>query len=254
MLAQGDLDDDQGQPRLELELGMGLENGVEVCLRALDSMGWVFAKSGEKQQSIRMMWEARKMKEAERRGRRMSLHSRGEFEYEHHPQQQYHARYPEPTYTLRPIQPMGASTLPIPPAVSSRPVLAPLSVVTTNLCSTDPYSSPSTAYTDTGSWGMYTPPSTAQTQRSSPGALDEYLPAMTQYTGDANDVFYHSVPEIDSVPYDFTTASDAASCVGVKGMGVFIDHHQPQEFLDGVFGSVVAHSPHGSPQFDAYYQ
>jgi hypothetical protein len=39
-------------------MGMDAEEGVEVCLRALGEMRWAFAKGEEREQTIRMVWEA----------------------------------------------------------------------------------------------------------------------------------------------------------------------------------------------------
>jgi len=68
MLAQGDFEDEGHS----LELGMDVEDGVDICLHALGSLEWVFSKSDGRQQIVRMMWEARNMREAEHRmSRRM---------------------------------------------------------------------------------------------------------------------------------------------------------------------------------------
>ena len=41
---------------------MDIEDGVKVCLHALGIMEWVFSKSNEQPQTVRMVWEARKMR------------------------------------------------------------------------------------------------------------------------------------------------------------------------------------------------
>jgi hypothetical protein len=69
MLAQGNFEEEGHS----LELGMDVEDGVEVCLHALGAMEWVFSKSDERQQTIKMVWEARKMREAEHRRSRLRL-------------------------------------------------------------------------------------------------------------------------------------------------------------------------------------
>jgi hypothetical protein len=279
MLAQGDFEEEGHS----LELGMDVEDGVEVCLHALGAMEWVFSKSDERQQTVRMVWEARKMREAEhRRSRHNYAHAGDEFDLQHASRDDrspFHhiPRFSDdrPSYMSRPlhpsrVQPIGAQTLPIPPTLTHRPLLAPLSLASTNL---RVHSAPSTACTDTGSWPTYTPPSTASTHRSSPEEIYDsppasaslgYMPSIQTFRNDS-EVFYHAVPELDT--YDFsgsasTPSSDASlTNPALQSMTSFSDHHEG--FLDpSVFtgsGSVIS-SPaeDGCSQYEqscnGYYQ
>ena len=42
---------------------MNIEGGMKVCLQALGIMEWVFSKSDEWPQTVRMVWEAKKIRE-----------------------------------------------------------------------------------------------------------------------------------------------------------------------------------------------
>lgn len=279
MLAQGDFEEEGHS----LELGMDVEDGVEVCLHALGAMEWVFSKSDERQQTVRMMWDARKMREAEHRRSRHAYARAGD---EYDPQggsrdsrSPFHQNpgYPgdQSSYVSRllhpcRVQPVGAQTLPVPPTLTHRPLLAPLSLSPTNL---RVHSAPSTACTDTGSWPTYTPPSTASTHHSSPeGIYDSppasaslsYMPSMQPFRND-NEVFYHAVPELET--FDFsgsasTSSSDASLANStLQSMASFSDQHEsyldPSVFATG--GSVIG-SPaeDGCPQYEqacnGYYQ
>jgi hypothetical protein len=64
-LAQSDLEtDDNGE---SLHPGMGLEEGIEVCVNALAAMNWTFSRSDHTRQKLVAAWEARKLRDAERR-------------------------------------------------------------------------------------------------------------------------------------------------------------------------------------------
>ena len=121
MLAQGDFEEEGHS----LELGMDVEDGVEVCLHALGAMEWVFAKSDEWQQTIRMVWEVRKMREADhRRSRHNYTHAGDEFDLQHisrDDQLPFHhiPQFPDDrpscvSKLLRPgrVQPISTQTLP----------------------------------------------------------------------------------------------------------------------------------------------
>ena len=275
ILAQGDF---EGEGHT-LELGMDVEDGVEVCLHALGAMEWVFSKSDERQQTVRMVWEARKMREAEhRRSRHAYAYTGDEYDVQRGSRSPFHhdTRYPDDrsSYVSRSLhpsraRPVGAETLPVPPTLNHRPLLAPLSLANTNLRA---HSAPSTACTDTGSWPTYTPPGTASTNRSSPEDIYDSPPAsaslgymsMQPFRNDS-EVFYHAVPELD--PYDFSgSASTSSSNVSLanptlQSMASFSGQHEG--YLDpnvfGASGSVIG-SPadDGCSQFEqpcnGYYQ
>ena len=275
MLAQGNFEEDVHS----LELGMDVEDGLEVCLQALGAMEWVFSKSDEMQRTVRMAWDARKMRNAERsRSRRSYPQDEYDLPYDSrdsmspfHQNSRYSDERSPYTRALHPsrVQPTGAQTLPIPPTVTHRPHLAPLSLTSTNW---RVHSAPSTACTDAGSWPAYTPPGTASTNRSSPEDIYDsppasaslgYIPPMHAFSND--EVFYHAVPDLDT--YDFsgstnTSSSDASlTNPALQSMAPFSEQHEG--YLDpNVFatsGSVI-NSPaeDGCPQYEqpcnGYYQ
>lgn len=274
MLAQGDFED-EGHT---LELGMDVEDGVEVCLRALGAMEWVFSKSDERQQTVRMVWETRKLREAENRRSRHAYAHGDDYDVQrgsrdnrspfHHGSRYLDDRS---SYMARPLhagrpRPSGAETLPVPPTLTHRPHLAPLSLASTNL---RVHSAPSTACTDTGSWPTYTPPGTASTNRSSPEDVYDSPPASAlsymsslQHFRNDSEVFYHTVPDLDH--YDFsgstsTSSSDISLANPLQSMTSFSEQHEG--FLDpNVFGGSVIGSPaeDGCPRYEqpcnGYYQ
>lgn len=263
MLAQGDLEDEGDC----IELGMDVEDGVEVCLRALGTMEWVFAKSDERQETMTMVWEARKIRDAKRRENQRALtHPVGEYELQqasHGDQSQFHhSRFMDDRslYMQRQLhsnsrpQPVGAQSLPIPRSMTHRPLLAPLTVAPASI---RVHSAPSTACTDNGSWGTYTPPSTATTHRSSPGGLTdspptsaslEYLPSMQQFKTD--EVFYHVVPDLDTYVYSGSTSA-LSSDPSQHPMVSYSQHHDGY-FAPNVFST--NNSVVGSPVDDGCSQ
>jgi len=248
---------------------MDVEDGVEVCLRALGSMEWVFSKSDERQQTVSMVWEARRMRDAE--------HRRSQHPYAHPGRDQYDLPLPRGTsssrdssqynddpcsyMSTRPLhpnrgQPIGAQTLPVPPTLTHRPLLAPLSLASTNLRI---HSAPSTACTDTGSWPTYTPPGTASTNRSSPkdiydsppgsATLGGYMSSSMQPYRNDGEVFYHVAPDLDT--YNFsgsarTSSSDAS--LTLHSMASFSEQRDGGYLDPNVFGATG--SVIGSPAED----
>lgn len=166
---------------------------------------------------------------------------------------------PRPLHSNR-VRPIGAQILPVPPTLTHRPLLAPLSLAPTNL---RVHSAPSTASTDTGSWQTYTPPGTASTNRSTPeniydspptsGSLG-YVSSIQSFRNDS-DIFYHVVPDMDT--YDFSGSASTSSSdrslanTTLQSMTAFSDQHEG--YLDpNVFapsGSVM-----GSPAEDGCRQ
>ncbi|KZP23621.1 hypothetical protein FIBSPDRAFT_889455 [Athelia psychrophila] len=234
MLARGELDNSPSQP--ELELGMDIKTGVQICLQALESMQCVYGNSKELAKEIRGFHKQRQAHAVEQHGgSRVPFTSYG-YQY-------------QPTTTTVPytpscpgpesMQPTGASTLPYPMSLSTRPLLAP--VITSNLTEVVHR----TAHAGASTWAMPSPPNTAHTQRSTPETHDEYPTSVPYYpSSDPHDDYSYTVPSGTLVPSPFE-------------LSVGID--LSEEFIDGVFTTVDI--PHGqapsndllTPPFNTFY-
>ena len=225
----------------DTEAGLRQDEGVEVCLRALREMRWAFAKAEEREQTIQMVWEARRTGARQSLVREYPAHGSLELDGAYHhthnhdahtvPHQLQHAQYAH----------VGDKTL-LPPLNLTLP--ARESFVSTHGTT----SAPHTGGTDgSGSgWPTYTPPGTGTSGSGStgfsvagspvyssmPGAhLQVYHKAADMNTGD---VFYQTHPgavEID--PFSFS--------VPVTGYHLQRGHqsqtmHTGSNFLDPVFG------------------
>lgn len=211
----------KGEWSANRELGMDIEIGIQICVQALHSMQSVYVNSNE---LVKEIMELRNT-------------AVNRAPYTSYGYQNRHAAFPYvpsnfPTCSL----PTGASTLPFPRTLSTRPSLAP--VITTNLAEIacrPPHSI-------NGAWGIPSPPHTAHTQRSTPEMQDEYPANMSYYSSsDPSDVFNYSVPvETVASPSSFELggvdmAQDGSHCTLSYGT-------QPaEEFINGVFTVDIAH-------------
>ncbi|OAX40042.1 hypothetical protein K503DRAFT_809201 [Rhizopogon vinicolor AM-OR11-026] len=240
LLAQGDLDQDTDSD-LKGEDGLpwdaDIEDGVDACLRALGEMGWMFANSHDREKTVRMVWEARVIRDDERRRER----NRQRDYIEDQRAQAYHSgqrsQDRSPYMIDKPSLPSsGRGQGPTPRSLSlisaagqSRPHLPPLSIAFSRV-----ESAPNTALTDdgSGSWPTYTPPTTsgsmtsnATTNRSSsppdsgsPQTMTslKHLPPIQSSLKNENDSFYTGFADLD--PFSFSV--DNTSGPGVVGPGV----------------------------------
>ncbi|KAG1790981.1 uncharacterized protein HD556DRAFT_1241415 [Suillus plorans] len=235
LLAQGDVDQDADS---DLKGDDGLawdadaEDGVDVCLRALGEIGWIYANSEEREKTVRMVWEARVIRDDERRRERNRqrdyLEDQRAQAYHSGQRSQDHSPYMINKPSL-PASARGQGATPrslslVSAAGQSRPHLPPLSVAFSPA-----ESSPNTAITDdgSGSWSTYTPPTTsssmtsnATTNRSvsppdsgSPHTLSslKHLPPIQHSLKTENDSFYNG----DLDPFSFSV--DGTTGPGVVG-------------------------------------
>jgi len=236
LLAQGDLDQDADSD-LKGEDGLpwdaDIEDGVDACLRALGEMGWIFSNSREREKTVRMVWEARVIRDDERRRERNRQRDYIDDQriQAYHPEQRSRDRSP---YMInKPSLPSSCRSQGLTPrslslvsaAGQSRPHLPPLSLGFSRV-----ESAPNTALTDdSGSWPNYTPPTTsgsmtsnATTNRSvSPGSPQtlsslKHLPPIQSSLKNENDAFYSGFADLD--PFSFSV--DSTSGPGVIGPGV----------------------------------
>ncbi|EGO21595.1 hypothetical protein SERLADRAFT_440847 [Serpula lacrymans var. lacrymans S7.9] len=243
LLAQGELEMEDIEVDIKEEEGMSwdvdVEEGVEVCLRALREMGWAFSKSVEREKTIRAVWESRVAREAEvtrERSRRFAefekeqLHQAAVYHNVHHVQDssQYLADKLHHAANINSYGRVGQhpqSLTLVSAAGQSRPHLPPLSVGFSYMDS-----APSTAVTEDGNWSTYTPPttsgsmtSTVATHRSSPsgssgsppphlgtsGPFAHHLPPIQTSFKNDSDAFYSGVADLD--PFTFSVDGTAAT-------------------------------------------
>lgn len=248
LLAQGDLDQDadsdlKGEDGLTWDVDA--EDGVDVCLRALGEIGWIFANSHEREKSVRAVWDARVVRDDERRRERnrqrdyledqraQAYHS-GQRSQDRSP---YMINKPSLPTSTRGQGPTPRSLSLVSAAGQSRPHLPPLSLAFSPV-----ESAPNTAVTDdgSGSWATYTPPTTsgsmtsnATTNRSisppdsgSPHTLSslKHLPPIQNSLKTENDSFYNGVADLD--PFSFSV--DSTTSPGVVGSHAWSPQYQHQ--------------------------
>ncbi|TFK29783.1 hypothetical protein FA15DRAFT_581325 [Coprinopsis marcescibilis] len=184
------------------------DEGVMVCLAVLSTMRWSYSKSEDREETIRMIWEARKAK-------------RHNQSVVHYPDTGYDATYPQThaphasghsnprsqeIYTA-PNQAILSAT----PSYLDRSMLPPLTVFTQQAHQRRVESAPATACSQDGhGWPSYTPPGTATSlttnstgtglsARGSP-EFSHVLPTFKQqsedtyYGGNDLDHFTYNVP------------------------------------------------------------
>ena len=188
MLAQVDQD---SSPLVDVQ------EGIQVVQRALTSMKWILADNEERLQTISNLWESRRMRDAERKNT-YHLQARSSASPRER-QSPFSVSQMAAPMIHNVANPIGAQTLPVPPAMSQRPNLAPLSLAPTSLQS---HSEPNTASTDNGSWHSYSPPSTSYTASSSPSTSPPESATLPNFPPFQNpDVFYPDAPGSSSYLY-----------------------------------------------------
>ncbi|KAG5716270.1 hypothetical protein E4T56_gene10634 [Termitomyces sp. T112] len=247
-------DDDQVRSRGHLLA----EDAVAICLTALSEMRWGFSRSEERSETIRMIWENRKV------SRNTGRYGLGRNSY------------PDTTYK-KPVAPIQAApyTAHGYPTMGDhdRPLLPPLR------SPRRAESVPSTAYSSNGqggsSWPSYTPPGTATSVATSAGTgvsisarsspLFNGITSIS-YKGDIHEPFYHVPSDIDQFSFHAPTGPGMHDGQ-VLGNGHYHHREPPSSahslhstssstYLDpGVFsgpGSSMVHQgadPQSCPQF-----
>ncbi|KAF9483839.1 hypothetical protein BDN70DRAFT_798935 [Pholiota conissans] len=205
---------------------LSVDEGVTICLTALATMRWGFSKTEEREDTIRMIWENRKLR------RQGQAHHLPLYDADYHPS-----------------MPMADSQLPMSMAsgqphaslsvvnAENRPMLPPLNLFAAQR-RVD--SAPSTAASsEDRRWPEYTPPPTATSIATSTGTglsglsrrgspVFANAPSFKQ-AGD--DIFYHTVGDMDQFSYNVPQLSGPAVVREAPGM----------------VGGVQSFGPRGSP-------
>ncbi|KAH7909713.1 hypothetical protein BJ138DRAFT_1010277 [Hygrophoropsis aurantiaca] len=238
LLAQSDLDNDMDTP-IKCEDGQSwdadVEEGVEICVRALGEIRWVFANSCEREKSVRLAWDARINREGERRRQQSRRRDyieepRQEAVYHRtsHPQDSLAYMTPKSSHSTSYHSPQGQLSL-VSAAGQTRPQLPPLTVGFSHI-----ESAPNTSVTDDGSssWATYTPPTTSgslaskATHRSSSSDSDsppphppiDSLSSIHRSMKHDTDAFYSDVSEVDQFSYSADGVNVASGLTG-PGLG-----------------------------------
>lgn len=247
---------------------LGTEEGVALCLTALAEMRWALSKSEEREDTVRMIWENRKIG---RNSGRYALNgpSRlgpGDSYADHQLPITYSKSLPLPTHsTSNAYASMSGS--------HERPLLPPLNLLRSPRRAE---SAPSTAYSTNGhaadGWPSYTPPGTGTSVTTSAGTgisargspVFAGLAGPMTFKGDPHETFYHVSTDMDQ----FSFNAPVGPVINDTGITPVSYHHRdppasahslhsvsPPTYLDpGVFaapGPSMVHSHDGQscPQF-----
>lgn len=184
---ESDVFDEDDSQQEDIEHPLTVEDGVSICLTALASMRWSFSKSEEREETIRMIWENRKMG---RQGQsQRSSHYDGEYTKA---LTGPHSQIPHNSLTPLSLSAPGGRLPPLNLHMYQRRV----------------ESAPSTACSTDGrgmnGWPSYTPPSTATSVATSAGTGGRGSPVfsnMSSFKGPSDDVFYHGTSDLDHFSY-----------------------------------------------------
>lgn len=243
---EGDIIDISVQERNE-DGGQGhltVEEGVGLCLAALKEMRWAFSKSEEREETVRMIWENRKI------GR----HGRPTFDGRHNLSRLNLGRLGSDTY---PVHQVGSAFGKPVPSVShvaansfmplslhnldDRPQLPPIHLL---YSPRRVESAPATAYSTDGhganGWPSYTPPGTATSVATSAGTgvssvssrgspVFANLPTPITFKGEVHDQFYHVAGDLEQFSFNVPVAATGINDISAIGSIAHYHHrsHSP---------------------------
>jgi hypothetical protein len=234
------------------------EEGVALCLTALAAMKWAFSKSEEREETVRMVWESRKIGRPNRYHPNHDLSRSGSSTYSDHPAHGKGAAHSE----SHPFMTMSN--------LDDRPLLPPLNLLRSPR---RVESAPNTAASLDGhganGWPTYTPPGTATSVTTSAGTgvnsrgspIFASVAGPMSYKGDVQDSFYHASGDLDQFSFSapMTGPGVNASAVSYHSRAApAAPMHPPASiYLDpgafGASGSAVSVNPGGDinncPQF-----
>jgi len=230
-----------GQGRLSVEEGVGL------CLTALKEMKWAFSKSEEREETVRMVWENRKIG---RHGRhtlgRLNLGRLGPDPY---PDHQAGSAYGKPISASH----MAANSfLPLSlHGLDDRPQLPPIHLL---YSPRRVESAPATAYSTDGhganGWPSYTPPGTATSVATSAGTgvssvsssrgspVFANLPTPVAFKGEVSDPFYHVAGDLEQ--FSFNAPVTASGVNDVSAIGSIASYHHRSHSPSSMHGNATS--------------
>ncbi|KAK7023961.1 Zn(2)-C6 fungal-type domain-containing protein [Favolaschia claudopus] len=228
-----------------VRMQLDIEEGVRLCLSALQEINWAFSRSEEREDTVRRIWEDKK-------SRVIEMHHQGlqaPYDVDYHTQS--HSPYPEPPppppaypqFTPKWVHDVDAHTVHL-PLLLDRPVLPPLNLVHHD---SPPRhfidSAPSTGYSVDGSgasgWPTYTPPGTATSGTSaSTGVSSNGSPVFASLGGGPDTIGGFKSPDSENNPFfnvtrDLDHFSFNAPNVVVRESDC-PSHYSPTNFLNPV--------------------
>jgi hypothetical protein len=229
---EGDIDssiDERSDSLNDASGRISVEEGVSLCLTALKEMRWAFSKSEEREETVRMVWENRKVG---RHGRQtfdsrhtLSRLNLGRLGSETYPDHQVGPAYGKPMsatphMTANPFLPLPLHGL------DDRPQLPPIHLL---YSPRRVESAPATAYSTDGhganGWPSYTPPGTATSIATSAGTgvssvgsrgspTFANLPTPLAFKGEVNDPFYHVTGDLEQFSFNAPVTVNDVSGIG----------------------------------------
>ncbi|EAU88346.2 hypothetical protein CC1G_05112 [Coprinopsis cinerea okayama7 len=202
------------------------DEAVMICLAVMSSKRWLFSKSDEREETIRMIWEARK---AKRHGQPVRY---GDMTYD--------ATYPHanghPSARLQDVyQPPNQTVMAATSTYLDRSMLPSLNVFTHQR---RVESAPTTACTTDGhgaaGWPSYTPPGTATSLTTSTGTgplgsirgSPEFSNVLPTYKPHTDESYYHGGGELDHFTYNVPIAPSHPSSIPAS-MNAFSHRNSP---------------------------
>ena len=251
---ESDLFDQDDLKQEDIERRLTVEDGVSICLTALTSMRWSFSKSEEREETIRMIWENRKMRR------------QGQSQHSPHYDGEYtkaltvpHSQIPHNTLNSHTSLSLPASGERLPP-LNMRTYQRRVESAPSTACSTDGRGM--------NGWPSYTPPSTATSVATSAGTGisgrgSPVFSNIPSFKGPSDDVFYHGTSDLDHFSYHAPLTGPAVreNSGMTIGATTYTHRHSPIEphgstsnyMADNTFNSTSSLLPHSDfqscPQF-----
>lgn len=199
-----------------------VDDGVAICLTALATMRWAFSKSEEREGTIRMIWENRKLR------RQGQTHHLPVYDSD------YHSSLSMADSHLHMAMASGQHPgLPVVPS-GDRPMLPPLNVFAAQRRVDSAPSTAASSEDRLSRWPEYTPPPTATSIGTSTGTgmsrrgspVFAHIPS---FKPSGDDIFYHGAGDMDQFAYSVPLSGPAVREV------------------PGLVGGVQSFGPRGSP-------
>lgn len=249
---EGDIIDSSIDEQNDGQGQLSVEEGVSLCLTALKEMRWAFSKSEEREETVRMVWENRKI------GR----HGRQTFDSRHTLSRLNLGRLGPDTFSVHHVgstyaKPMSAaphmapnSFLPLSlHGLDDRPQLPPIHLL---YSPRRVESAPATAYSTDGhganGWPSYTPPGTATSVATSAGTgvssvssrgspIFANLPTPMAFKGEVTDPFYHVAGDLEQ--FSFNAPVSASGINDVSAIGSIASYHPRSHSPGPMHGSAT---------------
>jgi len=195
----------------ETDPHLSVDEGVSICLGALETMRWGYSKSEEREETVRMIWQNRKL--------------RRQGSGEHSPV--YDLDYPQTTSLATSHMPLN-----VPLAQhghlgmsmshgTDRPMLPPLAAIPQRRVESAPNTAASTDGRGLNGWPSYTPPGTSTSIATSTGtglsgSGSPVFSVLPTFKTSAEEIFYHSSNnDIDQFTYNVPLSGSVRETSGL---------------------------------------